>query len=222
MNAVIGNPSQWPRPKKTLIIYEYESSPFSRKVRQAVSQLDLTVEYRPCPGARYGFSDQLAGRTAGFGLGGSRQVPFMNDPGNPVGTLANSKDSDEIVDYLFTNFGPGKDKIPGSLKGPFAGKKFGGADVSKPLANWREDNIFKRPLDLWGFEDGPSTPVRETLSLLCLAHRVINCSKGSANLAALASKNGGKIPYLEDPNTGKKLSGANEIKAYLLATYTKA
>ena len=221
MNAVIGNPAQWPRPKKTLIIYEYESSPFSRKVRQAVSQLDLTVEYRPCPGARYGFSDQLAGRTAVFGLGGSRQVPFMNDPGNPVGTLANIKDSDEIVEYLFTNFGPGKDKIPGSLKGPFAGKKFGGADVSKPLANWREDNIFKRPLDLWGFEDGPSTPVRETLNLLCLAHRVINCSKGSANLAALASKNGGKVPYLEDPNTGKKLSGANEIKSYLLSTYTK-
>lgn len=42
------------RPTKSLIIYEYEASPFCRKVREACALLDLTVEYRPCPGARAG------------------------------------------------------------------------------------------------------------------------------------------------------------------------
>jgi len=216
MNAVVGDPSAWARPKKTLVIYEYESSPFSRKVRQSVSQLDLTVEYRPCPGARFGYSDQLSQRTLG-----TRTVPFMNDPGNPIGTLANIQESDMIVEYLFENFGPGKSKIPGSLKGPLAGRVFGGADVSKPYPTYRQDNIYRKPLELWGFEgSGESQPVRELLCSLCLAHKAINCSKGSANLPALKAKNGGKLPYLEDPNTGKKLTGAGEIKAYLLATYT--
>jgi len=217
MNAVIGgDASAWARPRKTLIIYEYESSPFSRKVRQAVSQLDLTVEYRPCPGARFGYSDQLAARTLG-----SRTVPFMTDPGNSIGTLANMQESDVIVDYLFENFGPGKSKVPGSLKGALAGRAFGGMDVSKPYANYNKENIFKKPLELWGFEgSGESQPVRELLCALCLAHKAINCSKGSSNLGALQAKNGGKLPYLEDPNTGKKLTGKSECKAYLLATYT--
>ena len=218
MNAVIGDPSTYGRPKKTIVIYEYESSPFSRKVRQAVSQLDLSVEYRPCPGARYGFSDQLSSRTYG-----SRTVPFMNDPGNPIGTLANIQESDMIVEYLFDNFGPGKSKIPSSLKGPFAGRG-AGMDVSKPYAGLQQEkivaNILKRPLELWGFEgSGDSQPIRGLLCSLCLAHKAINCSKGSANLAALKAKSGGKIPYLEDPNTGKKISGINECRSYLIATY---
>ena len=41
------------RPVKSISIYEYEASPYCRKVREAVSLLDLTVTYKPCPGARY-------------------------------------------------------------------------------------------------------------------------------------------------------------------------
>ena len=41
------------RPKQPIIVYEYEGSPFCRKVRDACVMLDLTVEYRPCPFARY-------------------------------------------------------------------------------------------------------------------------------------------------------------------------
>jgi len=63
-----------PRPEKPLIIYEYEASPFCRRVREMVNLLDLTVEYRPCPGARAGFSDELFART------GRRTVPYMIDP----------------------------------------------------------------------------------------------------------------------------------------------
>lgn len=206
---VMGDPKQWPRPKKTLVIYETEGSGYSKKVRQAAEMLDLSPEYRPCPGARYGFSDQLSTRTLG-----KRQVPYMSDPGNPVGALANMFESADIVKYMFENFGPGVDKIPGSLKGGSAG------NLGKPYPNYREDNIFKKPMELWGYEGGPSQPIRALLCELCLAHKAVNVSKGSANLAALQAKSGGKIPYLEDPNTGKKIAGVNEIKAHLIATYT--
>lgn len=211
--SVLGDSSKWARPKKTLIIYEYESSPFSRKVRQACELLDLSPEYRPCPGARYGFSDQLALRTAG-----ERTVPYMSDPGNPIGTLASMRESDVIIAYLFDYFGPGKAKIPGSLKGPLAGFGLGKA-ASKPLPNYKETNMFLKPMEFWGYEGGPSQPARALLCELCLAHKAVNTSKGSQNLAQLQAKSGGKIPYLEDPNTNKKIVGVNEIKAHLLANY---
>jgi glutaredoxin len=84
------------RPEKTLIIYEYEASPFCRKVREACALLDLTVEYRPCPGARAGFSDEMAKRT-----GGRRTVPYLVDDNKQM--KAGMFESDDIIDYLFEN-----------------------------------------------------------------------------------------------------------------------
>ena len=43
-----------PRPEQPLILYEYAASPFAKRVREIINLLDLTVEYRPCPGARGG------------------------------------------------------------------------------------------------------------------------------------------------------------------------
>lgn len=85
------------RPAKTLIIYEYEASPFCRKVREACAMLDLTVEYRPCPGARTGFSDEMAKRT-----GGRRTVPYLVDDNNKS-LKAGMFESDDIIEYLFEN-----------------------------------------------------------------------------------------------------------------------
>lgn len=62
------------RPKKPIVIYEFESSADCKKVREACSVLDLIVEYRPCPGATSGFADML--QTASLG---QRQVPYMVD-----------------------------------------------------------------------------------------------------------------------------------------------
>ena len=53
-----------PRPEKPLILYEYDASPYCKRVREFINLLDLTVEYRPCPGARQGkFSDELFEKT---------------------------------------------------------------------------------------------------------------------------------------------------------------
>ena len=52
-----------PRPAQPLVLYEYEGSPFCRKVREAALLLDIPVELRPCPGARAGFAAELKQRT---------------------------------------------------------------------------------------------------------------------------------------------------------------
>jgi hypothetical protein len=63
-----------PRPAVPPILYEYEASPFCRKVREAALVLDLTLELRPCPGARAGFAEELKERT------GRMTVPYLVDP----------------------------------------------------------------------------------------------------------------------------------------------
>jgi len=42
--------ASYPKAKKPIVIYEHEGNADSKKVREAVSMLDLIVEYRPCPG----------------------------------------------------------------------------------------------------------------------------------------------------------------------------
>jgi hypothetical protein len=71
--------SYGPRPVKPIILYDYEGSGDCRRVREACSMLDINIDFRPCPGATAGFSDQQATIT----IGGKRSVPFMidNNPG---------------------------------------------------------------------------------------------------------------------------------------------
>lgn len=60
-----------PRPEQPLVLYEYDASPFCKRVRELINLLDLTVEFRPCPGAREGkFSDELYEKTGRRTVGG--------------------------------------------------------------------------------------------------------------------------------------------------------
>ena len=87
-----------PRPKGELILYEFDSSPYCRKVRDACTALDLEVLCKPCPGALPGgkFSDELFART------GRRTVPYLIDEGLGVEMF----ESDDIMNHLFANYGP--------------------------------------------------------------------------------------------------------------------
>ena len=59
-----GDVTALPRPNQPLVLYDYEASPYCKRVREFINLLDLTVEYRPCPGARQGkFSDELYEKT---------------------------------------------------------------------------------------------------------------------------------------------------------------
>ena len=98
-----------PRPKGELILYEFDSSPYCRKVRDACTALDLEVLCKPCPGALPGgkFSDELFART------GRRTVPYLIDEGLGVEMF----ESDDIMNHLFANYGP---PIADSPSGPTA------------------------------------------------------------------------------------------------------
>ena len=67
-----------PRPKVPMVLYEYEGSPFCRKVREAALLLDVPMQYRPCPGARAGFAAELKEKT------GRMTVPFLIECASPA------------------------------------------------------------------------------------------------------------------------------------------
>ena len=190
-----------------LVLYEYEASPFCKRVRETMNLLDLAVEFRPCPGARRGFSDEL------YGLTGKRTVPFLLDTRTGVKMF----ESQDIIKYLLEEYGPPKDTYDSKALWPITWEYFSvttstfaalvrGMPGSRLDSNARPDNVDMLPLELWGYECSPFVrPVREKLCSLGLAHVMVSCSRGSANRDKLLERSGAKtfqVPFLKDPNTG--------------------
>lgn len=214
-----------PRPIKPLILYQYDGSPFCKRVREMINLLDLTVEYRPCPGARQGaFSEELFERT------GRRTVPYLIDP-NTGSELFESGDQ---LEYLLENYGPPASEFDRKALWPITFESFSittstivallrGFPGSKKQPNARPDNEQMEPLELWGYESSPFVrPVREKLDALCLPHVMVSCSRGSANRDRMVAKTGRfQVPFLVDRNTGLELFEGNEIVKYLDAVYTE-
>ena len=213
------------RPAKPIVIYEYESSPFCRKVREACCLFDLEVEYRPVPGARGGaFAREL------LETSGRMTVPYMVDPNaGDRGML----ESDDIIEYLREAYGPPKDSYDAlalwPLRGAFAATTATFAAIARGLPcgvrrdDARDDNEQMLPLELWGYEASPFVkPVRESLCELTLPHVVVPCSRGSPNRDRMVKETGRfQVPYLKDPNTGVALFESAEIVKYLDEVYTK-
>lgn len=213
-----------PRPKLPLVLYEYDASPFCKRVRETINLLDLTVEYRPCPGARQGqFSNQLQAET------GRRTVPYLFDPNTNTGLF----ESGDQIEYLLQNYGPPEDKYDRKALWPITVEPFSiftstqvAIVLDMPGArrqpNARPDNERMQPLELWGYETSPFVrPVRQKLGSLCLPHIMVSCSRGSANRDRLVEKTGRfQVPYLVDPNTGVEMFEGPEICKYLEAVYT--
>jgi glutaredoxin len=62
------------RPKKRLELYEFEACPYCRKVREALSILDLEAMIYPCPKGGARFRREVERR------GGKAQFPYLVDP----------------------------------------------------------------------------------------------------------------------------------------------
>ena len=213
-----------PRPAKPLILYQYDGSPFCKRVRETINLLDLTVEYRPCPGARKGkFSDELFERT------GRRTVPYLIDPN----TNQELFESGDQIEYLLKTYGPPASLYDRKALWPITFEAFSittstivallrGFPGSQRQANARPDNERMEPLELWGYESSPFVrPVREKLDALCLPHIMVSCSRGSANRDLMVARTGRfQVPFLVDPNTGLELFEGTEIVKYLDAVYT--
>ncbi len=201
-----------PRPEKTPELYEFENCPFCRKVREALSILDLEADVRPCPknGPRY--------REAVRKRGGKAQFPYLIDPN----TGTEMYESDDIVEYLFDRYGDGS--VPFSLAVPVL------RDLSSILSglprigygsHYRKARQPDQNLELYSFEASPfSRLVREALCTLELPYRLHNVAKGSPSRDDFVKRSGRMlVPYLVDPNTGTAMFESADIVQYLEETY---
>ncbi|CAN5722643.1 hypothetical protein BH11MYX3_BH11MYX3_28400 [soil metagenome] len=95
-----------PRPAQQLELYDIEACPYCRKVREALTMLDLDVLIRPSPhgGTRF--------RPTAIRSGGKRQFPLLWDPN--VGELI--YESDDIVAHLYARYGTGPGAVDVSLE----------------------------------------------------------------------------------------------------------
>lgn len=204
-----------PRPEQTLVLYEYEGSPYCLKVRNCLSVLDLDVEVRPCPQGGTVFRPEAKAK-------GAATFPFLEDPN----TGESMCESDAIVAYLWEKYGPADVELPFLLRpggltnftcyaaaiarlGP--GSKAAGAKVAP-----------EQPLELFLYDGTPfGKPVREALSELELPHVIRYCPRGSPEKRSeLLSRAGGfQVPYLFDPNTGCNTPESTAIVAYLREVY---
>jgi glutathione S-transferase len=202
-------------PKRRLELYDFEACPYCRKVREALSELDLDYLAHP---VAHGSPRRAQLRQ----LGGKVQVPFLVDPN----TRTRLYESDEIIAYLNQTYGAGQRAgwripVPSLIDDVVSAL----ASAAR-LGSGRRCRVdTPRPhlelLTLYNMEGSPyCRKVRETLSELDLEYFVRNLPKGSPKRAELARR-GGKVqvPYLIDPNTGTEMYESDEIIAYLEQKY---
>ncbi|KAE9619596.1 hypothetical protein Lal_00038070 [Lupinus albus] len=201
-----------PRPEKPIEIYEFESCPFCRKVREIVAILDIDVLFYPCPRNGPNFRPKVVE------IGGKQQFPYMVDPN----TDTSMYESDDIIRYLVGQYGDGN--VPFTLSLGFlttltAG--FGMLARSGKGSKYTPAKLPPKPLKLWAYEGSPFCKlVREVLVELELPHVQISCARGSPKRQILYDKTGHfQAPYLEDPNTGIGMFESAEIIEYLKTTY---
>lgn len=203
-----------PRPDRPVELFDFEACPYCRKVREALSMLDLPAMIFPCPkrGPRY--------RPQVIREGGKRQFPYLRDPN----TGAAMYESGEIVAYLYRHYGTRA--APWWLR----------SDLTVPLgsvvsllrggrgAGYRPARAPGEPLELYSFEASPYCRiVREALSELELPYLLHNVAKTSPSRAAFSERSGKMmVPWLHDPNTGVQMFESAEIRAYLFATYAES
>jgi glutathione S-transferase len=199
------------RPARLLELYEFEACPFCRKVREALSELDLEAMVSPCPKGGAVFRPKVVE------MGGKAQFPYLVDPNSGTKMY----ESDDIVTYLFATYGGRKPSL--LICGPVATVTSAFASAFRPTggAHARPARRPARPLELYSFEISPYCRlVRETLCELELPYLLHNVAKGSPSRAAFVERSGKMmVPYLVDPNTDKAMFESADIKAYLLETY---
>lgn len=204
----VGAPGR--RPEQLLVLYEFEGCPFCRKVREALSILDLDARILPCPKRGTRFRPELEQR------GGKAQFPYLVDPDAGVEMY----ESDAIVRHLFERYGDGR--IPRRLApGPVT-------DASAMLVGLvrGRSGSFRRPsrapeatLELYGYEAQPACRlVRERLSALELPYVLHNRAPGSRRPLP-AGVSTADLPQLVDAEAGSAPSGAAAILRHLDARY---
>ena len=221
------------KPKEMLQLYDIENCPYCRLVREALTELDLDVEIRPCPKGGERFRPELEAR------GGKFQFPYLVDPN----TGMEMYESLDIVDYLFETYG--QRKLPlkwraGKLQ--TLGSMLASAPRMKRGTEARQGVEPEYLLELYSFESSPyARPVRELLCEMEIPYIVRNCGRTELqewllppvraalnitprsrlqNRVILQDMEGRvSIPYLYDPNTQSGLFESADIMQYLRDNY---
>jgi len=199
-----------PRPDRLLELYEFEGCPFCRKVREALSILDLDAHVFPCPKRGTRFRPGLIER------GGKALFPYLVDPAAGVEMY----ESDDIVRHLFSRYGDGR--VPAALAaGPLTDLTAMTVGLVRAKAGSfrRESKAPERPLELYSYEASPDCRlVRERLSELELPYLLRNRAAGTQHPLPQGVTRAA-LPHLVDPNRDAALSGAAAILRHLEASY---
>lgn len=228
-----------PLPERPLVLYDREACPRCRLVREALTELNLDSEIRPCPLGGQRFITDVPGR----------RLPYLVDPN----TNQRLTRTGQIISYLFRQYGhdSGMDhkgsehKVPARFKpGLFNLASSSLASTLRLNAGSKKvpARIPAQPLKLYSFESSPySRLVRERLSELELPYLLVNLGKqqwadmgpashrfslqpyqplpGTKRSLFFAQHGNVQVPYLEDPNTAMALFESRDILHYLQSTY---
>ena len=176
--------------------------------------LDLDVQFYPCPQGGPTFREHVKN------VGGKSQFPYMVDDNTGVSMY----ESDDIIDYLYDKYGPGKEKVPtllraGALTVLTAG--FGLAPRMGAGSRYRAAKMPAKPITVYSYEASPFCKlVREKLVELELPHLMRTVGRGSPKRQELKDRRGTfQAPYIEDPNTGVAMFESSAIVKYLEEQY---
>ena len=203
-----------PRPEQPLELYEFEACPYCRKVREALTMLDLEAMIYPCPKNGPRFRKQVVAKS------GKAQFPYLVDPNTGEAMY----ESDDIIAYLYESYGDGRAPFYLSL-GPLTtlGASFASAFRFGLGQGYRRARAPKKPLELYSFEISPYCRIaREALCTLEIPYLLHNVGKNSPSRPAFEKRSGKvMVPYLVDTNTDTEMFESAEIVDYLNQTYAK-
>jgi glutathione S-transferase len=201
-----------PRPPSPLELYDFEGCPFCRKVREALTILDLEAIVYPCPKGGPRFREEVKRR------GGKALFPYIVDPN----TGTEMYESDDINRYLFERYGSGHAPLalsagPLTIASSFVASA---ARLGRGVA-YRRSNPPEKPLELYSYEGSPFCRMaREVLCELEIPYLLHNVAQGSPRREGFIARSGKMmVPYLVDPNRGVEMFESAEIVAYLERTY---
>ena len=214
-------------PQAPIVLYDMEGCPFCRKVRDALTTLDIDALIYPCP------KNGRVHRPRASSLAGKEQFPFVVDPNRDVSML----ESNEIIRYLFATYGKGR---PGLRTTLTASSMLSSLVRPHRGSRARPSRQPEQPLELWAFEASPYCRlVREHLCELELPYLLHSIGKGKVadfmlpgmrdhapdkqttpRRRAFVERSGCMIvPFLVDPNTATEMFESADIQAYLENTY---
>lgn len=192
------------RPALPLELYEFEGCPFCRKVREAISVLDLPTRVFPCPkgGTRH--------RPRALTLSGRASFPTLVDPNLAAGEQVH-QESDHIVNLLFTRYGT--TSAPLLLRAGAVGDALSGmSSALRRRGSRRRASVDDRAdLTLYAHEGHAAARApKEVLCELELPYLWLPDPRGG-------TRDGGPSPRLTDGD--RTFEGEKAIVAYLDTRY---